>query len=102
MSLTDLAVRKLRAKERAYKLADAQGLYLLVTPDGGRCWRMDYRYGGKRRTLAFGVYPEVSLAAAREQRNAAKNQLSAGIDPGHQRKLDKLAANTRSGNTFRA
>src|SRR5207248_2862301 len=63
---------------------------------------MDYRYGGKRRTLAFGVYPEVSLAAAREQRDASKKQLSSGIDPGHQRKLDKLTANTRSGNTFRA
>jgi hypothetical protein len=102
MPLTDLALRKLKPKDRPYKLADGEGMYLLVKRDGARCWRMDYRFGGKRRTLAFGVYPDVALAAARVKREAARKQLAAGIDPAHQRKLDKIAAATRSGNTFRA
>jgi integrase len=102
MSLSDLAVRNAKPKAKAYKLGDRDGLYLLVQPNGARCWRMDYRFNGKRRTLAFGVYPTVSLATARAKRTEAKSQLSEGIDPGYQRKLDKLAALTRGRNTFRA
>ncbi len=102
MPLTDIAVRKARPRDKPFKLSDADGMYLLVKPDGGRCWRMDYRFVGKRGTLSFGIYPEVTLAAAREKREIARKQLTAGIDPGHQRKLDKLTAATRTGNTFRA
>jgi integrase len=101
MPLTDLAVRNAAPKPSQYKLADRGGLYLLVRPDGARYWRMDYRWGGKRRTLAFGVYPTVSLAEAREKRDAAKKQLAAGIDPAAQRKLDKIAAAESHKNTFR-
>ena len=100
MPLTDVAVRNLKPKSRPYKLADGGGMYLLVRPDGGRCWRLDYRFNSKRKTLAFGVYPEVTLAVAREKRERARKLLDGGIDPGFQRKLDKLAAATRSGNTF--
>ena len=102
MPLTNLAVLNTKLKTKPYKLADGEGMYLLVQPDGALYWRMDYRFNGKRGTLAFGVYPDVSLATARAKRAEVKKQLSAGIDPGHQRKLDKLAALTRGGNTFRA
>jgi Arm DNA-binding domain len=62
---------------------------------------MDYHWAGKRGTLAFGVYPAVSLAEAREKRNVAKKQFASGIDPGAQKKLDKIAAATSRQNTFR-
>ena len=101
MPLTDIAVRNAPSKPFPYKMSDGGGLYLLVRPDGARYWRMDYRCGGKRGTLAFGVYPTVSLAEAREKRDAAKKQLAAGIDPAAQRKLDKIAAVTSRQNTFR-
>ena len=92
MPLTNLAVLNTKLKTKPYKLADGEGMYLLVQPDGALYWRMDYRFNGKRGTLAFGVYPDVSLATARAKRAEVKKQLSAGIDPGHQRKLDKLGS----------
>ena len=101
MPLTDIAVRKAAPKATPYKLTDGAGLYLLVRPDGARYWRMDYRWAGKRGTLAFGVYPTVSLAEARERRTAAKKQLASGIDPAAQRKLDKIVIATAAKNTFR-
>jgi integrase len=79
--LTDIACRNAKAKESPYKLADAEGMYLLVTEKRGRYWRMDYRHAGKRKTLALGVYPEISLAQAREKRTDARRQLAAGKDP---------------------
>lgn len=101
MPLTDLAVRKAIPRTTPYKLTDGAGLYLLVRPDGARYWRMDYRWAGKRGTLAFGVYPAVSLAEARERRDQAKKQLAAGVDPSAQRKLEKIAIATAAKNTFR-
>ena len=62
MALTDTRIRNAKPAERAYKLSDGGGMYLLVTPDGPRYWRMDYRFAGKRRTLALGVYPSVTLS----------------------------------------
>jgi integrase len=102
MPLTDLSVRTAKPKEKPYKLSDGGGLYLLVRADGARYWRMDYRWLGKRRTLAFGVYDTVCLAEAREKRNVAKRQLAAGQDPSEQRKLDKIALVLANANTFRA
>jgi integrase len=102
MQLTDITVRKAKGKKVPYKLADGGGLYLLVRPDSARYWRMDYRWSGKRGTLAFGVYPTVSLSEAREKRNRAKKQIAAGINPAAQRKLDKLASTIALKNTFRA
>jgi integrase len=101
MPLTDLAVRNTAPKPSQYKVSDSGGLYLLIRPDGARYWRMDYRSGGKRGTLALGVYPSVSLAEAREKRDVAKKQLAAGIDPSVQRKLDKIAAAESRKHTFR-
>ena len=68
MALSQMAIRNAKPREKQFKLFDGGGMYLLVLPDGNKYWRMDYRHGGKRRTLAIGVYPEVSLQQAREKR----------------------------------
>ncbi|MFP5381993.1 MAG: EAL domain-containing protein [Gammaproteobacteria bacterium] len=80
--LTDECIRQTVPAARPLKLADGGGMYLLVRPDGSRYWRLDYRYDGKRKTLALGVYPDVALDAARQQREMARALLSAGQDPG--------------------
>jgi integrase len=80
--LTDVAVRKAKAAEKPYKMADGLGLYLLVTTTGVRSWRMDYRFNNKRRTITFGLYPDVPIVDARKKREAARKQLDDGIDPG--------------------
>jgi integrase len=97
MALTDTAIRNARPREKAFKLADAAGLYLLVNPKGSKLWRWAYRYLGKQKGLALGAYPEVSLAEARAARDAARKYLAGGIDPSIKRKLDRQNA----GNTFR-
>ncbi len=81
MSLSDATVRALRPRDKPFKVGDAAGLYLLITPAGGRLWRLNYMRAGKQRTAALGAYPAVSLAAARQARDAAKAQLRAGADP---------------------
>lgn len=80
MPLTDIVVKSAKPKEKPYKLSDAESLYLFVSATG-KYWRYDYRYLGKRKTLALGVYPTISLAEAREGKNAAKKLLANGIDP---------------------
>lgn len=80
--LTDTRVRGVKSTRRPQKLTDARGLYLLVTPSGGKYWRYDYSFNGKRKTLAFGVYPDVGLGKARERHHGARQQLAEGIDPG--------------------
>ena len=90
--LTDVAVRKAKAAEKAYKMADGQGLYLMVTTTGVRSWRMDYRFSDKRRTITFGLYPDVSIVDARKKRAAARKQLDDGIDPGADVELPVLPA----------
>lgn len=87
--LTDSRIRQVNVTEKPLKLADGGGMYLLARPDGARYWRLDYRFGGKRKTLALGVYPEVSLSEARKQRSAAKALLAEGRDPGAIRKAIK-------------
>lgn len=81
MKLTVRQIDTAKPKEKPYKLSDGGGLYLEVTTNGSRYWRLKYRYAGKEKRLAFGVYPEVSLAQAREKRDAAKKLLSAGSVP---------------------
>ncbi len=87
--LTDSRIRQTGVAAKPLKLADGGGMYLLMNPDGSRYWRLDYRFDGKRKTLALGVYPEVSLAEARKRRNAAKTLLAEGRDPGAVRKAGK-------------
>jgi integrase len=91
MPLTDTAVRSAKPQAKAVKLFDGGGLYLEVNPAGGKWWRWKYRFGGKEKRLSLGVYPDVSLKAAREKRDAARQQLAAGIDPGQARRAEKLA-----------
>ena len=91
MPLTDIKVRSAKPREKAYKLFDSGGLYLEVTPTGSKYWRWKYRFVGKEKRLALGVYPDVSLKAAREKREAARQQLTHGIDPAEARKTEKIA-----------
>jgi integrase len=92
MSLSDAAVRALRPRDRPFKVGDAAGLYVLVSPTGSRLWRLNYMRAGRQKTLALGSYPAVSLAEARSARDAAKAQLRGGIDPVEVIKVEKAAA----------
>jgi len=81
MALKEMEARNAAPKEKAYKLADGEGLYLLVQPNGSKLWRMKYRFAGKEKVLSFGAYPAVSAACARQGRLKAKHTLSLGKDP---------------------
>jgi hypothetical protein len=98
--LNDTRVRTAKARERPIKLSDSGGLHLLIQPNGSKLWRLAYRFGGKQKTLAIGIYPTVTLKLAREKREEAKRILAAGIDPSIQRRLGKLT--TANAGTFRA
>lgn len=100
MPLTDAACRSAAPQNKPRKLSDGGGLYLEVTPTGAKYWRQKYRIGGKEKKLALGVYPEVSLKAAREKRAAARLQLAAGIDPSAAKKAAKVA--DAEGDSFEA
>lgn len=102
MPLSAVGVRNAKPASRPVKLSDGGGLYLMVTPGGGRYWRLGYRYDGKQKTMAFGVYPDVSLADARDLRDRARKLLAKGIDPGVQARLDKISASIAASNTFGA
>ncbi len=91
MSLSDVKIRNSKPKEKPVKIFDGSGLFLLVTPQGGKLWRMKYRYDGKEKLLALGSYPDVSLFDARQRRDEARKQLAHGIDPGAVRKAQKQA-----------
>lgn len=90
MALTDIKVRTAKPTDKQYKLTDGNGMHLLVHPNGSRYWRLQYRFGGKQKMLALGVYPEVSLADARARRDEARKLLANSIDPGDKRKMIKL------------
>lgn len=102
MPLTDVIARNAAPRAKPYRLADGGGLYLEVTPTGGKYWRLKYRFAGREKRLAFGVYPEVSLAEARKRRAAAREQLSAGTDPGEAKRAAKRAVRLSALNTFEA
>lgn len=102
MPLTDMQAKKAAPKDKPYRLSDAAGMYLEVTPGGGKYWRLKYRIAGKEKRLALGVYPEVSLSEAREARDKARKLIAQSIDPSAQRKADKLAGADRAANTFEA
>ena len=91
MPLTAIKVRNSKSRGTQYKLHDAGGLYLLILPAGGKYWRFDYRHDGKRKTLALGIYPEISLLDARGRLLEARKALSNGIDPAQQRRAKKQA-----------
>ena len=90
MKLTDAACRR-KPSNSDIKLSDGGGMFLLITPAGGRAWRLSFRFGGKQKTISLGAYPAVSLTEARKKRDIAKATLAKGIDPSQQRKNDKIA-----------
>jgi len=91
MALTDLAVKNAKGKDKPYKLSDGNGLFLIVTPAGGKWWRFKYRFGGKEKLISFGTYPDISLSEARDKRQEARNQVANSIDPSGERKALKQA-----------
>lgn len=99
MSLTDTAIRNAKPTDKPYKLSDEKGLYLLVN-QAGKYFRFDYRFAGKRKTLALGVYPDVKLKEAREKLQDARKLLANAIDPAHHRKVKKLVQAEQAGNSF--
>jgi len=100
MKLTDRECKTVKPKEKTYKLADGGGLYLEVTPKGGKYWRLKYRYLGKEKRLALGVYDIVSLKEAREKRDDAKKLLANGQDPSNEKKKEKDESLKDYNNTF--
>jgi len=100
MPLSNTACKNARPLSRAYRKADGGGLYLEVMPTGSRYWRLKYRFGGKEKRLAFGVYPEVSLALAREKREAARKLLAAGTDPSSAKREHRQRSALNAANTF--
>jgi integrase len=107
--LTDTEVKNSKPKDRPYKLSDGGGLYLLVDTSGNKYWRLAYRFSGKQKVLALGVYPEVSAKEARNSsipervgRDQAKAMLARGVDPAQQRKLSKAIKSASAANSFEA
>lgn len=102
MALTELKIKAAKPQEKPYKLADERGMYLHVHPTGGKLWRMDYRFDGKRKTLSIGAYPDVSLAFARARRDEARTKLASGIDPSAFKKAAKAARLMSAANSVKA
>lgn len=96
IALTDVKIRAAKPEAKAHGLADAGGLYLLVSPSGGKLWRWNYRYDGKQKTMSLGKYPDVSLADARSAHQTARAELAKGNDPMAQRKAEKAAVKTQA------
>ncbi len=102
MSLSDAKVRNAKPKAKPYKVADGDGLFLQIQPNGSKYWRFKYYFAGKEKLLALGVYPDVSLADARDQRALARKALAAGIDPVAHKKKAKLQRALAADNDFQS
>jgi integrase len=102
MPLSDVTIRNAKPSSKPYKLSDGLGLYVLIAPSGSRYFRWDYRFAGKRRTHAIGVYPTVSLALARETRDGLARLLKAGSDPALEKRASALALKQSTENSFKA
>lgn len=100
MSLSDVAIRKLRASDKTQRIFDGAGLYLEVSPAGGKWWRLKYRFQGKEKRLSLGVYPATGLAQARIKRDEARKLLARDIDPAVQRKATRAAGKEAASNSF--
>lgn len=100
MPLSDTSCRAAKPADREYKLSDGGGLYLLVKPNGTRLWNQAYRFAGKQKKLSHGTYPLISLADARGLRDDAKRLLASGVDPGANKRAQRLEAGTSAGDTF--
>jgi hypothetical protein len=100
--LSAMEVDKAKPSSKQRKLFDGNGLFLLVSPSGGKWWRFKYSFAGKENTISFGTYPEISLAQARERREEARKLLARGIDPSTSRKQEKAEREELRSNRFEA
>ena len=98
--LSDTAAKVAKPKEKPCRISDEKGLYLEVHPSGSKYWRMKYRYGGKEKRLAFGVYPDVTLKKARKKRSDARDLLADGVDPSDVKRAEKLRQQTLADDSF--
>lgn len=102
MALTDVAIRNAKPGAKPIKLADAAGMFLLVTPAGGKLWRLKYRIDGREKLLAIGAYPEISLSEARKRRDEARAMIAQGKDPSREKQRDKVRSRIQAADTFTA
>src|ERR1700678_1987572 len=100
MSLSDAKARNAKPKAKPYKIADGEGLFLLIHPTGSKYWRLKYFFAGKEKLLALGVYPEITLSEARDRRSQARKVLASGNDPGERKKEAKRLETLSNANTF--
>lgn len=102
MALTDVAIRNAKSGTKAIKLADGGGMFLLVTPAGGKLWRLKYRVDGREKLLAIGAYPEIGLGEARRRREEARELIALGKDPSREKQREKVRARIQAADTFKA
>jgi len=100
MPLSDIQVRNLKPREKAYKVSDFEGLFVLVKPNGSKLWQMKYRLYGKERLLSIGGYPDVTLAQARKTKGEARAKVAAGIDPSEAKQIENRVKREEAGQTF--
>jgi hypothetical protein len=100
MPLTHTAKQNAKPGDKTARLFDGGGMYLEISPAGGKWWRLKYRYGGKEKRLSLGVYPDVSLKDARQRRDDARKLLADGVDPGENRKAVKATKTERAPLSF--
>ena len=102
LMLTEVKIRAFKPGEKSVRLSDERGLYLEVTPNGGRWWRLRYRFGGKEKLISLGTYPDTGLRAARQRRDAARKLLETGVDPSEARRAEKASNSQVATNSFEA
>jgi hypothetical protein len=100
MPLSDTAIRAAKPKDKTYLMTDGEGMYLEITPSGGKWWRFKYRFDGKQKRLSLGTYPDTGLKEAREKRQEARRLLATGVDPSENRKAKKAAGTGNVANSF--
>ncbi|PHI30184.1 tyrosine-type recombinase/integrase [Budvicia aquatica] len=100
MALTDIKIRGSKPTDKPYKLTDGEGMHLLIHPNGSKYWRLQYRFDGKQKMMALGVYPEIKLADARQRRDEARRLIANNIDPSEKKKVDKQVRQSSIKNTF--
>ena len=100
MSLTDTSIRTAKPGTKPVKLYDERGLFLIVTPTGGKWWRFRFTFDGKEKLLSLGTYPDVSLKDARERRDANRKLLANGVNPSENRKMQKSVRADQAANSF--
>lgn len=100
MPLTDIKVKNAKPTDKQYKLTDGEGMYLLIHPNGGKYWRLKYKFAGKEKLLALGTYPNISLLEARQKRFNAKKLIADKIDPSQLKQEHKLQTLVNAKNSF--